>query len=322
MHWSEIVGHPREIEMLRRAVDHHRLPPAYLFTGPEGVGRRQVAGALVKSLFCAERSGSDFCDACSVCRRIDSNSFPEVVLLSHADGAIKIEKTREVQHLLAYRPSEGDRKAIIIDGAEDLTPAAANSLLKMLEEPPGGALFILIAGGTEGLLPTVISRCQRVAFAPLQVEEIAGVLARKLELDPEMARAIAASAQGSVSRALTISPETRRCFRELVEQVILQGKEGFFAEEVFSSNRLDMIAELELLRGFLRDCMVMKLKGSGSPPAAGLMNPDFEDILLRERERCWEDLLARLELVEDGILLLRANANARLVADRIVLGLG
>lgn len=307
--------------MLRRAVRHGRLPPAYLFTGPEGVGRRQVAHALAKSMFCPVRGKDDFCDECSVCQRVDSGNFPDVIMLSDSEGSIRIEVVRDVYRVLLYRPGEGERKVIIFDGAEHLTTSAANSLLKMLEEPPGGALFILIARGLEGLLPTVVSRCQRVAFAPLQTEEIAEYLARTREIPTAEANAIAASAQGSMARALAVSPESRQRFRELVERVILGGEDELLSEDPFSSSRTDVLAELELFRGFLRDCLVMKLAREEEPGAGGLINPDVEDLVLREQGRHWEDLFQRLEVIEEAISALRANANTRLVIDRIILGM-
>jgi len=324
MRWEEIIGHKREIEMLRSAVTSRRLPPAYLFAGPEGVGRREVARALAKAVSCPEGGGrGDFCDACSVCRRIDSGNFPEVIFYRPDEGTIKIEKIRELSKFLYYHPGEGTRRVIVIDGAEKLTPQAANSLLKILEEPPGGAIFILIAPGPEGLLPTIVSRCQRVLFSPLNGEAVAAYLVAKRGMPPPEAGAIAAAAQGSMARALAITPESRQGLRELALRVWSEPDlEAKWGEEVMSSDRAEFLEELEFFRGLFRDLMVWKLSPDGEAKAGGLINPDLEDLLTRERERSWEDIFRRLEILESTISLVRANANSRLAADQLLLGTG
>ena len=324
MLWNEIIGHQREIEMLRNAVANRRLASAYLFTGPEGVGRREVARALAKAVSCPEGGGrGDFCDACSVCRRIDSGNFPEVIFYRPEEGTIKIEKIRELSKFLYYHPGEGTRRVIAIDGAEKLTPQAANSLLKILEEPPGGAIFILIAPGPEGLLPTIVSRCQRVLFSPLTGEAVAAYLEAKRGMNGAEARAIAASAQGSLARALASTPESRDRLRELALQVWQEpDREARWGEEVMSSDRAELLEELEFFRGLFRDLMVWKLSPGGEAGAGGLINPDLEDLLTRERERSWEDLFRRLEILESTIFLVRANGNSHLAADQLLLGTG
>ncbi|MDD5225141.1 MAG: DNA polymerase III subunit delta' [bacterium] len=324
MLWNEIIGHSREIEMLRNAAANGRLAAAYLFTGPEGVGRREVARALAKAVSCPEGKGrGDFCDVCSVCRRIDSGNFPEVTFYRPEEGTIKIEKIRELSKFLFYHPGEGTRRVIVIDGAEKLTPQAANSLLKILEEPPGGAIFILIAPGPEGLLPTIVSRCQRVLFSPLAGDAVAAFLVAKLGMTPPEAGAIAAASQGSMARALAITPESRREFRELALRVWQEhDPEAKWGEEFMSTDRAELLEELEFFRGLFRDLMVWKLAAGGETQAGGLINPDLEDLLTRERESSWEDIFRRLATLESTISLVRANANPRLAADQLLLGAG
>ena len=307
--------------MLRNAVASRRLGAAFLFTGPEGVGRREVARALAKAVSCPEGNRGDFCDACSVCRRIDSGNFPEVIFYGAEEGTIKIEKIRELNKLLFYHPGEGSRRVIVIDGAEKFTPQAANSLLKILEEPPGGAIFILIAPGPEGLLPTIVSRCQRVLFSPLNGEEMAAYLEEKRGVPRVEAQAIAASAQGSLARALAITPESRQHLRELAGRVWRETDAGTgLGEEVMASDRAELLEELEFFRGLFRDLMVWKLSPGKREKGLPLINPDLEDLLEAERERDWEDIFRRLEILESTISLVRANANPRLAADQLFLG--
>jgi len=310
--------------MLRNAVASRRLGAAFLFTGPEGVGRREVARALAKAVSCPEGGGrGDFCDTCSVCRRIDSGNFPEVIFYCPDEGTIKIEKIRELSKFLYFHPGEGTRRVIVIDGAEKLTPQAANSLLKILEEPPGGAIFILIAPGPEGLLPTIVSRCQRVLFSPLTGEAVAVYLETKRGMTPPEAGAIAAAAQGSLARALAITPESRDRLRELALKIWQEPDlDARWGEEFMSTDRAELLEELEFFRGLFRDLMVWKLSPGGEAPAGGLINPDLEDLLTRERERTWENLFGRLDILESTISLVRANANPRLAADRLLLGTG
>ena len=142
MSFVHVIGHDRQKDVLLRAVRHGRLAHAYLFAGPEGVGKRLMALALVRILFCAEERG---CGECPPCRKVDHHNHPDLHLLEPDGNSIKIEQIRNIQRDLNLRPHEAARKVCLIESAEAMTVGAANALLKTLEEPRGDTLLILLS---------------------------------------------------------------------------------------------------------------------------------------------------------------------------------
>src|ERR1044071_1454522 len=146
MGFSEIFGHGKQIEALRSALRIGRLHHAYLFLGPEGIGKRKVALALGKAIHCAAANG-DFCCDCANCARIVNANHPDVRVIGPLPDKkeISIQQVREIERQLSLRSFSGKRKIAIIDPATLMNLSAQNALLKTLEEPPQGSLLILIA---------------------------------------------------------------------------------------------------------------------------------------------------------------------------------
>jgi DNA polymerase-3 subunit delta' len=178
----DVVGHERPIKIIRRAIETGRIHQAYLFTGMEGIGKKVVAMNMAKALNCQGQNG-DACDHCAACQRIDKGVYPDCIVVKPDGTVIKIEQIRELQQEISLKPFEARWRVIVIDGAERLTMASANALLKTLEEPPPHTTLILIATSIEGLPRTVPSRCQRIRFTPLTDEEVKKVLANHLVQD-------------------------------------------------------------------------------------------------------------------------------------------
>ncbi len=181
MPWSEVRGQEEALNFLRRSLEGGRLAHAYLFHGPEGVGKKMAALLLCRFLVC--RGASKPCGTCPACRRLLSGGHPDVMVLEPLGKARRITK-EQMAHLhegARLCPSQGEWKVFVLDDAETMGTEAANSLLKFLEEPPAGTLFLLVSSRPELLPPTVVSRCQLVRFrswpAPL-LREFARGLAR------------------------------------------------------------------------------------------------------------------------------------------------
>src|SRR6266545_424101 len=207
MPFSTIAGHRPVLELLARAVARDTLPQSLVFAGPDGVGKRLTAIALAQALNCerpAVRSNwQDACGICASCTRIARGVHADILLVQPGDsGAIKVDQVREAIDRTAYRPFEGRRRLVIVDGADALMAEAQNALLKTLEEPPPASVFVLATTRPDVLLPTVRSRCQRLRFGPLSPGDVADVLVRDHGLSPADAHAAAATADGSVGRAL------------------------------------------------------------------------------------------------------------------------
>ncbi len=167
--FADVHGQERALGVLRAALAHARLHHALLFTGPAGVGKRTAALALATALACEIAPGQG-CGACATCTRIAEDRHPDVITLAREGAAqiIPIETVRtQVIAACAMPPHEARERVFLVDEATALPPAAANALLKTLEEPPARTRFILMTVAPDQLLPTIRSRCQRVAFAAL-----------------------------------------------------------------------------------------------------------------------------------------------------------
>ncbi|MBI4643680.1 MAG: DNA polymerase III subunit delta' [Deltaproteobacteria bacterium] len=212
MFFREILGQDRVLGHLRAAWKADRLAHAYLFLGAEGVGRASVARALAAALNCARPvDGWDACGDCPSCRRMAAGTHADFLVIGPTSEGrqpqIKIEQIREFRRLTAYPPMEGGWRVALIKPAEAMNPAAANALLKTLEEPPARHLLILAAGSDADLFPTIVSRCQKMAFTPLPSALVVQELQSRRGLSREDAVFLTALSGGSLGRALTLNPE-------------------------------------------------------------------------------------------------------------------
>jgi DNA polymerase-3 subunit delta' len=205
MAFSQIWGQQSAVRILRQALIHNRLAQAYLLAGPDGVGKRLTALTLAKAMNClAPPEPGEACEACSSCSKINSANHADVVQIEPDGDLIKIDQVRELQRQLRFRPLEGGRRACILDGADRLNEAAANALLKTLEEPPAETHLFLISARPHRLLPTILSRCQWVKFRPLARSHLAQILRSVSALSEEQALFFASLSGGSASQALLL----------------------------------------------------------------------------------------------------------------------
>jgi len=229
MSFSDIIGHDYPKSLLGRLLQAclsgrqaGLLPHAYLFEGSDGIGKRRTALEFAKALNC-ERSGqngfNDACDECPACRRVNSSNHPDVVQVAASGVFIKIEQIREVQAAIFLKPFMGRKKVYLIDEADRMNQEAANCFLKTLEEPPENSLLILITSRSFALLPTIVSRCQRLRFQPLTSVEVEQYLTSKRGLAGEDARMMAVISLGRLGIALETSVDEVR--EELAEVALL-----------------------------------------------------------------------------------------------------
>jgi len=320
MTYERILGHDRQKAILRRASANDRLAHAYLFQGPEGVGKRLMALALVRTLVCQTREG---CGDCPACRRIDHHNHPDLHLLEPVDGVIKIEQVRKVQRELSLRPLEAAKKVCLIDGAETMNPAAANALLKTLEEPSGAALLILLAAHPERLLPTIRSRCQTLAFGRLSRDVLQGALVRQLGINPVEGDILAALSDGSFHKALgknrSLFLEDRRDFLKRLTGLSPGSIVPLFelAEEL-SKNKELLPDILDIIQTFFRDLLLF-LHGR---PTEELVNRDLLEKIQRvARRETVDTVIRKLEALTSAGHHLQRNANPQLALEVLFLRL-
>jgi DNA polymerase-3 subunit delta' len=231
--WHSIRGHDRVVVELRRSLEHGRFPHALLFVGPEGVGKRTFARRLAQALLYeanpAERL--DPCEACPGCLQVAAETHPDFAEAARPEDKheLPISVIRDLCEHFALKPARGMRKVAILDDADDLNEEAANAFLKTLEEPPPGAVLILIGTSVEVQLQTIVSRCQVVRFDPLSADDVAGLLLEQgVARDADDAARLAALGDGSLRRALGLADAGLERFRRaLIDE--LAADHGFDA---------------------------------------------------------------------------------------------
>lgn len=167
---KQIIGHEHQIDLLFTAVDKKHLPSCLIFTGLEGIGKQMVAKVLAQKLNCDYQETAP-CGQCGSCLRIEKLQSESVLFIEPEKNIIKIEQAHEITHFLSLRGG-GRAKLVIINQAHLMNSSAANSLLKMFEEPPDDTYFILITANHTALMPTILSRSQILRFRPLSEEQL------------------------------------------------------------------------------------------------------------------------------------------------------
>lgn len=301
--------------MFRRAIRHGKTSHSYIFEGPAGCGRRTTALALIQALFCQVLQ-DDACGNCPSCRKVTGGNHADIRIVQPDGQFIKIEQVRELQRDLVLRPYEAPRKACIIEQAERFNTAAANSLLKTLEEPPGDAIIILLTENAGMLLPTVRSRCQLIRFSPLAPENIRILLERD-GLPVETARLVAPLAGGSMETARNLDNDRLASRREAVIRSVAEIDPSristvFDASEELAGSRDETIESLDILLSCCRDAM--HLAAGGTQIVNEGIRSDIERLAVRF------PLAKSLRLVEETLATRRAvqrNANGKLALDQL-----
>jgi DNA polymerase-3 subunit delta' len=239
--WTPLVGHERNARWLQRAVRTGRLGHAYLFVGPEGIGKRRFARHVAQTLLCEGRAPGAFapCGGCASCVQVEAGSHPDYLEVRRPRDRteLPISAIQELVAQLALKPARGGRKIAVVDDADDLNEESANCFLKTLEEPPPRSLLILVSTSPDAQLPTIRSRCQTLRFDPLSESEVAEVL-RRIGAAPtdEDASRMAALGDGSVGLSVeSASPEWGE-FRDRLERALLAEpvRSSTLAEEVLA----------------------------------------------------------------------------------------
>ena len=322
-----ISGHEFQREVLRRAAAENVVSHAYLFSGPDGIGKRLVALEFAGILNCTSSGKMPSGCACGSCRKVEKGIHPDVVTVEFAGVKnIKVDQVREeIEEKLYLKPFEGRFKVVIVDEAEKLNNSAQNAFLKTLEEPPPASIIILVTSRPGVLLPTIRSRCQPLNFSALPERYIAGVLTEKAGLSPDEAGLYARVSSGSLGAALRLDAETMEWRRELLSALggMSAGSASgiiSLAEELSESasgepGRLDLAFRFISL--WLRDLALLKIGSdeiSNVDMKSGLADLaeslDIPSLMERQRqvEKTWYDIV-------------RANANARLSLENLFIKL-
>ena len=333
MQLRDIIGHRRLTTLIARAIERDSLPPTLLFAGPSGVGKWAVARATAQAVNCLERvRGTDLavdaCGECRACDRIGRGIHVDVIMLQPDDRAsIKIDPVREVLSKTGFRPFEGRLRVVLIREADTLEPASQNALLKSLEEPPPGTMFILTTAVPGALLQTVRSRCMRLRFGRLTAAEVSSALMRDHEYSDAEARQAAPLADGSLGQALALIDNDLSMFRELAIGLLQQsaGRGDAQARVQAASalhsgggsskkerSREDVALVLRLMASMLRDLEAINAGADRAVLANPLLTGDLEALA-----RAYSGDRARTAFgaVDRALTALERNAGTKVVTE-------
>ncbi len=271
MAWHDILDQSQPISVLRHALAAGRVAHAYLFHGPDGVGKRAVAIELAAALQCPEGT-DEACGGCRSCRLVRRMQHPDVHVLfpqptdsnpeqiiehlstlsknayaslpvwlsggskgravSTKQASYRVSRIRErLHHILTMHAREGPYRVVVMTQADAMKKEAANAFLKLLEEPGDNTVLVLTTSRTDLLLPTIISRCQRVRFSALDEATIANVLEQRRQLKPAQALMYARMSGGSYTGALALTESQRRVSDRQVALEFLKHSYTGYADE-------------------------------------------------------------------------------------------
>jgi len=291
MSFERIIGQQRVISILTRAIKNLRLPHAFLFHGPEGVGKEAVAFELAKALFCQE--DTVYCDHCRDCTRVSQLSHPDMIVvfpapkqpkneelqsvvqsivknpyyrtMPWANPSILIDVIRNIKRTVSMTSYENKGRVIIFLDAHRMTTEAANSILKILEEPLGKTTLILISSQVNLLLPTVVSRCQQLRFDPLHWKDIETALIEREQISPEQAKIFSRISFGNYRKALELLDENindkQDLMIDILRKVLLPDQEILMlVEQLVAQEDKKAIKDLlQFMLVWFRDALVLEL---------------------------------------------------------------
>ncbi len=223
--FAELVGQEHVVRALMHSLDSGRMHHAYLFTGTRGVGKTTIARIFAKSLNCAKGVSAEPCGECAVCRSVDEGRFIDLLEIDAASNT-GVDDVRELIENAQYAPTSGRYKVYLIDEVHMLSRSAFNALLKILEEPPEHAKFLLATTDPQKLPMTVLSRCLQFSLKRLQPEQIVAQMqhilqAEQIKFDDEALIELTRGADGSLRDGLS-----------LLDQAIAYGNGSVLAEDV------------------------------------------------------------------------------------------
>ncbi|MEK6534137.1 MAG: DNA polymerase III subunit delta' [Thermodesulfobacteriota bacterium] len=320
MRFEEIYGHEKPIAILKSAMAKDRIAHAYLFYGMDGIGKKTAASVFARALNCGGLDPP--CDACASCRKAEHNNHPNIITVQAEGQFIKIGAVKEIQARMTFRPREG-RRIFILREADRMNAAAANALLKTLEEPSADNILLLTTARSHALPMTILSRCQHLRFSPLPPEEVARFLREKEGLETAAAEILAASSGGSIGRAVEMNREDYLAQRNAILELLVEDNPEDLLKRLafagrFGTEREEILERLRILRNGYRDGLVLR------------ETEEKERLMFRDRAGVIEavagrlsgrDLLRNMAAVDAAMSAIAQNANKSLTLEAMLIKL-
>ncbi|MCX5818125.1 MAG: DNA polymerase III subunit delta' [Proteobacteria bacterium] len=316
MGFDSIIGHEKQKSMLLSLLEKERLPHAFLFSGPEGIGKKKVVLEFAKHILCDKGFA---CGVCRPCIKIDRGSHPDILQVGNEES-IGIEQSRSISKEVYEYPYESQRRIIIIDNAERMTREAKNALLKTLEEPPSFNIFFLTTPSERDIPLTIRSRCMRLVFSPLHREQLKEYFKSTLLVNNEKAELLSYISHGSIGSGLFWTMEENFSLRRKIAELVLGKNKSFLRASVIAEkvakNQREMTMFLSFILSLYRDIYCVRECGD----TAMIVNKDIRELLEWEKINLVR-INTSIQRIEHTINLLRYNVNKWLIFENLMLRL-
>lgn len=336
--FGHLIGNDNAKVILRRLLSAGRVPGALLFSGPEGVGKKQFAFELARAFVCKTPNGTEACGHCPACNRVgdflvpdpsDKNkdefkrvffgSHPDVGLVTAYKRSILVDAIRNLESAAQYSPYEARARFFIIDDADKMNDESSNALLKTLEEPPATTFIVLVTSRPDSLLQTIRSRSQTVRFGPVETAQIEMYLRTVKGFAPDDAELAANVSNGSIGRAAGGNINDFRARRAKMLEILSNAIEGherykmlLASEEINSTAFKDGFeAGLEILISLIRDIWKLSL-GNGGKTVNSDLSPTLEQLAARVVPTVLAGWMSEIEQMRQT---LSVNINRRIATD-------
>lgn len=315
MSFQEIIGQEAAVALLKNAFKNKRLSHAYLFIGPEGIGKKKTAINFAKLLLCESPSMNEPCDRCAACLKVAALNHPDVQWVAPDGPYIKIDSIREACRRLNLKGFESSKKILIVSEAQSLNEESSNALLKTLEEPSDDTVIILLADTLKSILPTIRSRCQRIVFSALPQEMIEDILKRSLKVGEAEALYLGRMSAGRLGVALQYRESGLFSRKNRILDFVLRRDarlDEFFAlnSNERSERNLKMDEIFCVLLSWFRDLLLAKTFLA----RGNFINADRkDDIIAISRRFTLSDIESRISAIADAAFENEHNVNGRIL---------
>lgn len=322
MSFQSIRGQATAKRILQNSLRGDKLSHAYIFSGPVGTGRKQMAIEFAKAIYCLNRDG-DSCGECRECRKVEHGNHPDLYRIEPDGASIKIDQIRELQKEFSYKSTSSNTKIYIINEAETMTIQAANSLLKFLEEPVSQVVAILVTENGNALLPTIQSRAQWISFTPMPRTEMMRILMEEGFPETLVRPAVQITAGVQAAKGLIESDwfaEMRSLVIQLLKETLTRFPISFITvqQKLIRTNLNEHMPVLfDFIILWLKD--MVRLRLGRKEPLVYMDQLDWMGSLAFSRS-----VTDWVQMMEQAVELqkrLRFNANPQLVMEKMLVGI-
>jgi len=324
MDFSRIIGQQDVITSLLRSLSEDRVGHAYVFSGPDGLGKRSIAHIFAGLLLCDNPQNGTTCGTCSACQLYENGGNPDYRRIHAEEASIGVDQIRTIQGDVTIRPMYSRRKVYVVEDAERMTDQAQNCLLKTFEEPPKYVVVILITSNYETLLETIRSRAQHLPFRKYSREQVCRVLSEAADVDSALVSLAADYSDGNIGVALELAGSGE--FSQLRERTLelMTGIAGGRLREtvdfisLMEENKENAGLILDVMLLYFRDLLVLSETGDEKM----LINSDKKDMILNNARMCRSQrVIKHIGAVGGTRRAIRQNANYQLAIDDLLIKL-